>query len=195
MLVIDRDSIGDWNFCGQRHAAMMPVVLEKGMLMYGVSRFWQLDGRSWPDWCGKCSWQWLRNLVRAATTMDSWALSMAWTHVQAMDKAQESIVVAALTRFLSHCQVHFTAYVDNDSSCVSSAGRPFTQNIMGGARGGGGGGGTGGLDHPRKITLSNTGPEPLKNQASIQCRAIINLPAKRQINGISLAGRLVPWHF
>ena len=61
-----------------------------------------------------------------------------------MDKAQESIVVAALTRFLSHCQVHFTAYVDNDSSCVSSAGRPFTQNIMGGARGGGGGGGGGG---------------------------------------------------
>ena len=26
--------------------------------------------------------------------------------VQAMDKAQESIVVAARTRFLSHCQVH-----------------------------------------------------------------------------------------
>ena len=28
------------------------------------------------------------------------------SHVQAMDKAQESIVVAALTRFLSHCQAH-----------------------------------------------------------------------------------------
>ena len=28
------------------------------------------------------------------------------SRVQAMDKAQESIVVAALTRFLSHCQVH-----------------------------------------------------------------------------------------
>ena len=33
----------------------MPTVLEKCMLMYGVSRFWQLGGRSWPDWSGKCT--------------------------------------------------------------------------------------------------------------------------------------------
>ena len=38
--------------------------------------------------------------------------------------------------------------------------------------------------------LSNTGPDPLKNHkaASIQCWAIIGLPAKRLLNGILLAG-------
>ena len=41
--------------------------------------------------------------------------------------------------------------------------------------------------------LSNTGPDPLKNhkatlyQASIHCRDIISTPAKRHLNGVSLA--------
>ena len=49
---------------------LIPAVLEKRMLMYGVPVF--------DNWvAGRC--------------------------VQAMDKAQESIVVAALTRFLSQC--------------------------------------------------------------------------------------------
>ena len=40
--------------------------------------------------------------------------------------------------------------------------------------------------------LSNTGLDPLKSQsyqASIQCKAIIGTPAKRHLDGISLAGR------
>ena len=39
MLVIDHNSIGDLNFRGQRHAAYAVAVLEKRMLMFGVSRF------------------------------------------------------------------------------------------------------------------------------------------------------------
>ena len=31
--------------------------------------------------CQFCTMTWLRNLARAATTMDSWALSMAWTQL------------------------------------------------------------------------------------------------------------------
>ena len=53
--------------------------------------------------------------------------------------------------------------------------------------------GTGGLDplknHKNIGFLSNTGPEPLKNQARVQCWAIIGLPAKCHLNGILLAGR------
>ena len=40
--------------------------------------------------------------------------------------------------------------------------------------------------------LCNTDPDPLKsqsNQARIQCWAIIDTPAKRHLNGVSLAGR------
>ena len=40
--------------------------------------------------------------------------------------------------------------------------------------------------------LSNTGPVPLKNQASIQCWSIISPPAKHHLNGILLAGRCWP---
>ena len=43
--------------------------------------------------------------------------------------------------------------------------------------------------------LSNTGPDPKKwqsYQASIQCRVIIGTPAKRHLNGVSLAGRWWP---
>ena len=40
-----------------------------------------------------------------------------------------------------------------------------------------------------RFFFSNTGSEPLKNQASIQCCAIIGQPAKRHLNGVSLAGR------
>ena len=39
--------------------------------------------------------------------------------------------------------------------------------------------------------LRNTGPDPEKSQsyqASIQCWAIIGTPAKRNLNGVSLAG-------
>ena len=39
------------------------------------------------------------------------------------------------------------------------------------------------------VIFCNTGPEPLKKQASIQCWVIIGLPAKRHLNGVSLAGR------
>ena len=57
-------------------------------------------------------------------------------------------------------------------------------------------GGTGGPDpppplknHTNKGFLSNTGPDPLKSQVSIQCWAFIATPAKRHLNGILLAGR------
>ena len=60
-----------------------------------------------------------------------------------------------------------------------------------------GGGWTGGpKPHPLALEnhkaigfLSNTGPDPLKNQASIQCCAIIDPPAKRHLNEASLVGR------
>ena len=55
----------------------------------------------------------------------------------------------------------------------------------------------GGFRAPWKITknigfFSNTGPGPdLKSQSyqTIQCWAIIDTPAKRHLNGVSLAGR------
>ena len=61
----------------------------------------------------------------------------------------------------------------------------------------GGGGGGEGVRAPWKITknigfFSNTGPSPdLKSQSyqTIQCWAIIDTPAKRHLNGVSLAGR------
>ena len=38
--------------------------------------------------------------------------------------------------------------------------------------------------------LSDTGPDPLKNhKATIQCWAIIGTPAKRNLNGLLLAGQ------
>ena len=57
--------------------------------------------------------------------------------------------------------------------------------------------GTGGQDplenHKNIGFLSKIDPDPLKNhknyQASIQCRAIIGTPAKRHLNGVSLADR------
>ena len=57
------------------------------------------------------------------------------------------------------------------------------------------GGGTGGFGPPSSEKsqntgfLSNTGPDSLKNKASIQCWAIIDPPAKRHCNGVSLASR------
>ena len=63
------------------------------------------------------------------------------------------------------------------------------------------GGGAGGPDNPLKNHinigfLSNTGPDPLKKsqnfQASIECWGIIGTPAKRHLNGVSLAGRRWP---
>ena len=64
---------------------------------------------------------------------------------------------------------------------------------MGGSRGGGGGG-AGGPDplknHKNIGFLSKTGLNPLENhKATIQCWAIIGPPAKRHLNGVSLAGR------
>ena len=68
---------------------------------------------------------------------------------------------------------------------------------MGGSRGG-----TGGpdphppLNHINIGFLSNTDPDSLKksqsHQASIQCWAIIGMPAKCHLNGISLAGQQLP---
>ena len=60
--------------------------------------------------------------------------------------------------------------------------------------------GDGGSGPPWKVTknigfLSNMVPDPLKTQSyqsSIQCRAIIGPPAKRHLNGVSLAGRWLP---
>ena len=55
--------------------------------------------------------------------------------------------------------------------------------------------GTGGRDPPPEKSqkyrgcFSNTGREPLKNQTSIQCWAIIGPPAKGNLNGVLLAGR------
>ena len=41
-----------------------------------------------------------------SSNLSCYRRNLGWvSHVQAMDKARESIVVAALTRFLSHCQV------------------------------------------------------------------------------------------
>ena len=61
------------------------------------------------------------------------------------------------------------------------------------------GGGQGGPDPPSPKNhknigfLSNMGPDPLKKsqscKARIQCLAIIGPPAKRILNGVSLAGR------
>ena len=45
-------------------------------------------------------------------------------------------------------------------------------------------------NHKNVGFLSNTGPDPLKSQsyqASIQCWATIGSPAKRHLNGVSLA--------
>ena len=58
----------------------------------------------------------------------------------------------------------------------------------------GGGGGAGGPDplknHKNIGFLSKTGLNPLENhKATIQCWAIIGPPAKRHLNGVSLAGR------
>ena len=79
---------------------------------------------------------------------------------------------------VTHCHVQGTL-----------PGSLFQSHYMGGSRGGG----TGGSAHPEKsqkyVIFSNTGPEPLKNQASIQCWMIIGLSAKRHLNGVSLAGR------
>ena len=74
---------------------------------------------------------------------------------------------------------------------------------MCGSRGGGGGGGggvAGGPESPeksQKYRVSSISwkywsgsPKKLQNyQASIQCSAIIGTPAKRHLNGVSLAGR------
>ena len=53
--------------------------------------------------------------------------------------------------------------------------------------------GTGCPDHLKtqkyRFFFKNSDPEPLKNQASIQCWAIIVPPAKRHLNDVSLAGR------
>ena len=58
----------------------------------------------------------------------------------------------------------------------------------------GGGGGGRGSRPPEKSQnigfLSKTGLNPLENhKATIQCWAIIGPPAKRHLNGVSLAGR------
>ena len=59
--------------------------------------------------------------------------------------------------------------------------------------GGGGEGGPGPLENHKNIGfLSYTGPGlDLKSQSyqTIQCWAIIHTPAKRRLNGVSLAGR------
>ena len=49
-------------------------------------------------------------------------------------------------------------------------------------------------NHKKKKHASNTGPNPLNNHeekkhAIIQCWTIIGTPAKRHLNGVSLAGR------
>ena len=58
-------------------------------------------------------------------------------------------------------------------------------------------GGTGGPDPPENHKnvgfLSNTGPDPLKNHKALKSAfvvgAIIGTPAKRHLNGVSLAGQ------
>ena len=60
-----------------------------------------------------------------------------------------------------------------------------------------GGGGTGGPDPPEISQniefLTKTGLDPLENQkASFQCWAIIGPPAKRHLNGVSLADQYWP---
>ena len=45
------------------------------------------------------------------------------------------------------------------------------------------------INHKAEGFLSNTGPDPMKNKASIQCWAIIVTPAKSHSNGVSLTGQ------
>ena len=50
------------------------------------------------------------------------------------------------------------------------------------------------LISPKNIGfLSNTGPDPLKNQASIQCWAIISPPAKRNLTLLVIFWSSLPW--
>ena len=68
----------------------------------------------------------------------------------------------------------------------------FQMFSMGGSRGRDRGSGPPVKNHKNIGFLSNTGPDPLKNHsclASIQCWAIIGMPAKCHLNGVSLAGR------
>ena len=65
--------------------------------------------------------------------------------------------------------------------------------MRGSRRGGGGQGVRPPLkNHKNIVFFSNTGPDPLKitkHQARIQLWFIIGPPAKRHLNGVSLAGR------
>ena len=64
---------------------------------------------------------------------------------------------------------------------------------IGGSRGGTGVQTSPPLKNHKNIGLSsNTGPEPLINQDTIQCWAIISLPAKPNLNGILLASQWWP---
>ena len=67
----------------------------------------------------------------------------------------------------------------------------FVNAVMGGSRGGNRGSRLHPPENHKNIGfLSNTGADPLKNyQSSIQCWAIVGTPAKRHLNGVSLAGR------
>ena len=67
---------------------------------------------------------------------------------------------------------------------------PDVVTLMCGSRGGGQGVRAQLDNHKTKGFLSNTGLDPLKNhKVNIQCWAIIGTPAKRHLNGVSLAGR------
>ena len=45
------------------------------------------------------------------------------------------------------------------------------------------------INHKAKGFLGNTGQDPMKNKASIQCWAIIVTPVKSHSNGVSLASQ------
>ena len=63
---------------------------------------------------------------------------------------------------------------------------------MGGSRGGGDRGSGPPLKNHENIGfLSNNGPEPLRNQAIIQCRIIISPTAKHHLNGVWLVGAMM----
>ena len=78
---------------------------------------------------------------------------------------------------LSHNEI-FRAYVGKGHTWIQKGDRGFGPPLK---------------KHKHLGFLSNTGPDPLKKsqscQARILCWTIIDTPAKRHVNGVSLAGR------
>ena len=92
------------------------------------------------------------------------------------------IIVHTKGLFTLHCTDSFRRFLKELVHICGSRGRTGGQDLPPPLK-----------NHKNKGFFSNTGPDPLKNhKASIQCWAIIGSPAKRHLNGVSLAGRCWP---